>query len=141
MGDAHIQQTTAAAMSTELASTSAPVAAGPTTLSAEASTNRIRPWKAPRTGGSTARVQKTKQLSRSWEQRTSERKKEEAVKKLEREMIDEKKADIERRKTIAKERKEALEERRRLEEAAAKMSAKKLQRLKKRLNRTKKVSG
>lgn len=56
----------------------------PKTLSTEGQANRIRPWKAARTGGSTARVQQSKRLSRKWADRQEERKRDDAVKQLER---------------------------------------------------------
>ena len=57
-------------------------AAAKNTLSTETGSNR-RSWKALRTGGSTANVQKSSKLSKSWEVRTSERKRQEGVKRIE----------------------------------------------------------
>ncbi|KAI5480028.1 nuclear pore complex protein Nup205 [Pseudohyphozyma bogoriensis] len=94
-----------------------------------------RPWKQPRVAK--ARTDKT---NSSWDKRQEQRKKDDAVKKIEREMKDEKQAEIDRKRTINTERKTREAEKRRLEEMAARMSAKKLQRMKKRLGRTKKVN-
>ncbi|KAL7411420.1 Cgr1 family-domain-containing protein [Mrakia frigida] len=77
----------------------------------------------------------------SWDARVEKRKKEDAIKLLEKTLKDEKLAEEERKKTITKERKLRVEEKKRLEEMAARMSAKKLQRMKKRLGRSKKVNG
>lgn len=52
------------------------------TLSTEASTNRLRPWKKARES-STHNTQKSKKLSKTWERRTSERKREDAIRQLE----------------------------------------------------------
>ncbi|GAA5979977.1 hypothetical protein JCM10908_001487 [Rhodotorula pacifica] len=81
------------------------------------------------------------QQDKAWKAREERRKREEAVKKLEREIKEEKIADLERKKQINKERKEKEAEKLRLQQMAARMSAKKLQRMKKRLGRSKKVAG
>ncbi|GAA5866714.1 hypothetical protein JCM3774_001967 [Rhodotorula dairenensis] len=95
--------------------------------------------------GATRRTQTGKkdaqQQDKAWKAREERRKREEAVKKLEREIKEEKIAEVERKKQINKERKEKEAEKLRLQQMAARMSAKKLQRMKKRLGRSKKVAG
>ncbi|KAG8758489.1 rRNA-processing protein cgr1 [Serendipita sp. 396] len=79
--------------------------------------------------------------SRSWEDRKRKDTQLAAVKALQKELQDEKKAEIQRRREITQERKERALERQRLEEMKAKMSAKKLARMRKRQGRTKKING
>ncbi|GAA6061927.1 hypothetical protein JCM10212_001495 [Sporobolomyces blumeae] len=79
-------------------------------------------------------------LDKVWRAREEQRKKQEAVKRLEQEMKDEKLAEAERKRAATKERKDREAEKKRYEEMAARMSAKKLQRMKKRLGRSKKVN-
>ncbi|KAG9100325.1 hypothetical protein FS749_015625 [Ceratobasidium sp. UAMH 11750] len=64
-----------------------------------------------------------------------------AVKKLHRELVEEKAAEAARRRAVSQERKKARVEKARLEELAAKMSAKKAERLRRRAGRSKKVNG
>ncbi|GAA5839148.1 hypothetical protein JCM3766R1_002271 [Sporobolomyces carnicolor] len=99
-------------------------------------------WKQPHKA--TVRSQTGKKdgakLDKTWKIREEQRKKDDAVKKLEREMKEEKLAEAERKRAATKERKEREAEKKRLEEMAARMSAKKLQRMKKRMGRSKKVN-
>ncbi|KAK4054773.1 hypothetical protein OIV83_000697 [Microbotryomycetes sp. JL201] len=100
-------------------------------------------WKQPQRKA-TARLQSGRkdpqQGESAFARRLSQRKKDEAVKKLEREMKAEKEAEVEAKRTARKERQQREAEKKRLEEMAQKMSAKKLQRMKKRLGRSKKVA-
>ncbi|SCV68830.1 BQ2448_951 [Microbotryum intermedium] len=96
-------------------------------------------WKQPRPQA-TVRSQGKGAGNKRWSERLEERKKMEGVKRLAKEMHDEKEAEIERKRTITKERQDKAKEKLRLEEMAKKMSAKKLQRMQKRLGRTKKVN-
>ncbi|CAG7848036.1 rRNA-processing protein {ECO:0000256/RuleBase:RU363084} [Serendipita indica DSM 11827] len=99
--------------------------------------------------------------TKSWQERKRKDTQMAAVKALQKELKDEKLAEIQRwamfavrcgtrphsqhgfdrRKEITKERKERAEERKRLEEMKAKMSAKKLARMRRRQGRTKKING
>jgi len=79
--------------------------------------------------------------SKSWEERKRKDTKIVAIKALEKELKDEKLAEIQRKREITKQRKERLEEKQRLEEMKAKMSAKKLARVRRRQGRTKKING
>ncbi|CAE6410808.1 hypothetical protein BN14_00681 [Rhizoctonia solani AG-1 IB] len=79
--------------------------------------------------------------AKSWEARMRKTAAEMAVKKLHREMVDEKAAEVTRRREASQERKKARAEKARLEELAAKMSAKKAERLRKKAGRSKKVNG
>ncbi|CAO3669949.1 hypothetical protein G6F70_005259 [Rhizopus microsporus] len=85
----------------------------------------------------TVRNQQPKQLRKSWDERTKERERHNAVKALERQLKEEKKAEIERKKQANLERKKIKEEKERQEALAAKMSAKRLARLRKREARKK----
>ncbi|SGY30168.1 BQ5605_C002g01124 [Microbotryum silenes-dioicae] len=96
-------------------------------------------WKQPRPQA-TVRSQGKGAGNKRWSERLEERKKMDAVKRLAKEMQDEKKAEIKRKRTITKERQDKAKEKLRLEEMAKRMSAKKLQRMQKRLGRTKKVN-
>ncbi|KAI0715293.1 hypothetical protein C8Q76DRAFT_730197 [Earliella scabrosa] len=78
--------------------------------------------------------------TKKWEDRMEKTKKEQAIKKLQVELKDEKRAEIQRRKEITTERKKAAEERRRLEEEKAKMGARKAARLRRKAGRTKKIN-
>ncbi|GAA6005531.1 hypothetical protein JCM10207_005239 [Rhodosporidiobolus poonsookiae] len=92
----------------------------------------------------TVRVQNGKsdklKLDKKWKQREEQRKKDEAIKKLERGIKEEKEAEAEQKRTALKERREKEAEKKRLQEMAARMSAKKLQRMKKRMGRNAKVN-
>ncbi|KIM25469.1 hypothetical protein M408DRAFT_74331 [Serendipita vermifera MAFF 305830] len=79
--------------------------------------------------------------SKSWEDRKRKDTQLTAVKALEKELKDEKAAELARRREVTKERKDRVEEKRRLEEMKAKMSAKKLARVRRRQGRTKKING
>ncbi|PIL31649.1 hypothetical protein GSI_06351 [Ganoderma sinense ZZ0214-1] len=78
--------------------------------------------------------------TKKWDDRMQKVKKEQAIKKLQAELKDEKLAEIQRRKEITLERKKAAEERRRLEEEKAKMGARKVARLRRKAGRTKKIN-
>ncbi|BGP12971.1 hypothetical protein JCM10213_006610 [Rhodosporidiobolus nylandii] len=99
-------------------------------------------WKAEHKA--TARAQGGKQdkqkLDKKWAARMESRKRDDAVKKLERDIKQEKEDEAERKKQALKERREKEAEKKRLQEMAARMSAKKLQRMKKRMGRSKKVA-
>ncbi|GAA6035304.1 hypothetical protein JCM8097_008808 [Rhodosporidiobolus ruineniae] len=92
------------------------------------------------TGRAQAGKQDRAKLDKRWKQREEQRKRDLAVKKIEKDIKEEKEAEVERKRQITKERKEKEAEKKRLEEMAARMSAKKLQRMKKRLGRSKKVA-
>ncbi|KAG9103219.1 rRNA-processing protein cgr1 [Ceratobasidium sp. 370] len=79
--------------------------------------------------------------AKSWEDRMRKTATENAVKKLHRELVEEKAAEAARRRAVSRERKKARAEKARLEELAAKMSAKKAERLRRRAGRSKKVNG
>ncbi|KAG7450658.1 uncharacterized protein BT62DRAFT_1001456 [Guyanagaster necrorhizus] len=79
--------------------------------------------------------------SKSWDDRMEKAKKAMSIKKLEKELKDEKQAELTRRKEITLERRKAAEERRRLEEEKAKMSARKAARLRRKAGRSKKING
>ncbi|KZT55922.1 hypothetical protein CALCODRAFT_509780 [Calocera cornea HHB12733] len=97
-------------------------------------------WKSTR--AATRRTQMPKSLkSKSWEARVAQRSEEDAVKKLARELQEEKQADKDRKRQITQDRRKAKEEKLRLESMAAKLSAKKIARMKKRAGRSKKVKG
>ncbi|GAA5934252.1 hypothetical protein JCM3775_006950 [Rhodotorula graminis] len=81
------------------------------------------------------------QLDKAWKARAERNQRDKAVKLIEKEIKEEKVADLERKKEITKQRREREAEKLRLEQMAARMSAKKLQRMKKRLGRSKKVAG
>jgi len=87
-------------------------------------------WKVQKTP--THRAQMSKKLRKTWDQRTEERQKKEAIKTLEKQMKDQKQADKDRKREITLERKKIKEEKERLEQLAAKMSAKRIQRKRKR---------
>ncbi|KZT05890.1 uncharacterized protein LAESUDRAFT_654762 [Laetiporus sulphureus 93-53] len=78
--------------------------------------------------------------TKSWEDRMQKTQKEKAVKQLQAELSEEKRAEKARRREITLERKKAAEERRRLEEEKAKMGARKAARLRRKAGRTKKIS-
>ncbi|KAH9947911.1 hypothetical protein B0H21DRAFT_736109 [Amylocystis lapponica] len=78
--------------------------------------------------------------TKRWEDRMLKTSREKAVKKLQAELSEEKKAEFTRRKEITLERKRAAEERQRLEEAKAKMGARKAARLRRKAGRTKKIN-
>ncbi|KAM5530110.1 hypothetical protein V8D89_016219 [Ganoderma adspersum] len=78
--------------------------------------------------------------TKKWDDRMQKVKKEQAIKKLQAELKDEKLAQIQRRKEITLERKKAAEERHRLEEEKAKMGARKAARLRRKAGRTKKIN-
>ncbi|EGO05167.1 hypothetical protein SERLA73DRAFT_174130, partial [Serpula lacrymans var. lacrymans S7.3] len=83
-----------------------------------------KPWKALKTA--TVRSQcSIGHKAKSWQDRMEKTKKEHAIKKLETELKDEKKADIKRRRDITLARRNAAEERLRLEEEKAKDGCKK----------------
>ncbi|KAG8764477.1 hypothetical protein FRC12_008077 [Ceratobasidium sp. 428] len=79
--------------------------------------------------------------AKSWDDRMRKTATENAVKKLHRELVEEKAAEAARRRAVSQERKKARAEKARLEELAAKMSAKKAERLRRKAGRSKKVNG
>lgn len=80
-------------------------------------------------------------MSKTFQSRMEQTTKNMAVKKLEKELKDEKQAELMRRREVTKERKKAAEEKRRLEEDKAKMGARKAARLRRKAGRTKKING
>ncbi|KAJ3721540.1 hypothetical protein C8R42DRAFT_721124 [Lentinula raphanica] len=79
--------------------------------------------------------------TKSWAARMEQTKKALAIKKLEKEMKDEKTAEVTRRREVTLERRRVAEEKRRLEEDKAKMGARKAARLRRKAGRTKKING
>ncbi|KAG8747249.1 rRNA-processing protein cgr1 [Ceratobasidium sp. 414] len=79
--------------------------------------------------------------AKSWEDRMRKTATENVVKKLHKELVEEKAGEAARRRAVSQERKKAGAEKARLEELAAKMSAKKAERLRRRAGRSKKVNG
>ncbi|PVG01935.1 hypothetical protein CPB86DRAFT_689759, partial [Serendipita vermifera] len=97
-------------------------------------------WKQQKTATVRSHLQ-TGVRTKSWDERRRKDTKMAAVKALQKELKDEKLAEIQRKREITKERKEKAEEKKRLEEMKAKMSAKKLARMRRRQGRTKKING
>ncbi|KDN42904.1 hypothetical protein RSAG8_06430, partial [Rhizoctonia solani AG-8 WAC10335] len=97
-------------------------------------------WKSQKTATKRSHMQAGVK-AKSWEARMRKTATEEAVKKLHKEMVEEKATEAARRREVSQERKRARVEKARLEELAAKMSAKKAERLRKRAGRNKKVNG
>ncbi|KAJ4485982.1 hypothetical protein J3R30DRAFT_1431367 [Lentinula aciculospora] len=79
--------------------------------------------------------------TKSWEARMEQTKKALAIKKLEKELKDEKVAETTRRREVTLARRTAAEEKRRLEEDKAKMSARKAARIRRKAGRSKKING
>ncbi|KAI6118999.1 hypothetical protein EV401DRAFT_2071895 [Pisolithus croceorrhizus] len=98
-----------------------------------------KPWKVLKKA--TVRSQCSKAHKTKWEERMEKNKREKAIKKLENELKEERRAELQRRRGITTERKKAAEERRRLEEEKAKMSARRAARLRRKAGRSKKVKG
>ncbi|CAE7073355.1 unnamed protein product [Rhizoctonia solani] len=109
---------------------------------AQTSNGRVngKGWKPPKAATKRSHMQAGVK-AKSWEARMRKTATEAAVKKLHKEMVEEKAAEATRRREISQERKRARAEKVRLEELAAKMSAKKAERLRKRAGRSKKVNG
>ncbi|KDQ07695.1 hypothetical protein BOTBODRAFT_38594 [Botryobasidium botryosum FD-172 SS1] len=110
----------------------------------------LRATSAGRTSGKNWKLQKsaTKRShlpegvrTKSWEERMAKTTREAAIKKLEKEMKEEKQAEADRKRQAILDRRKAKEERERLELMKAKMSAKKLQRMRRKAGRTKKING
>ncbi|KAF8680009.1 rRNA-processing protein cgrA [Rhizoctonia solani] len=98
-------------------------------------------WKSQKTATKRSHMQAGVR-AKSWEARMRKTAAETAVKRLHKEMIEEKAAEAaSRRREVSQERKRVRAEKARLEELAAKMSAKKAERLRKRAGRSKKVNG
>ncbi|CAE6419154.1 unnamed protein product [Rhizoctonia solani] len=109
---------------------------------AQTSNGRVsgKGWKSQKTATKRSHMQAGVK-AKSWEARMRKTATEAAVKKLHKEMVEEKAAEAARRREVSQERKRARAEKVRLEELAAKMSAKKAERLRKRAGRSKKVNG
>ncbi|CAE6428816.1 unnamed protein product [Rhizoctonia solani] len=109
---------------------------------AQTSNGRVngKGWKSQKTATKRSHIQAGVK-AKSWEARMRKTAFEMAVKKLHKEMVEEKAAEATRRREISQERKRARAEKARLEELAAKMSAKKAERLRKKAGRSKKVNG
>ncbi|CAG8566721.1 3552_t:CDS:2 [Ambispora gerdemannii] len=86
-------------------------------------------WKHPKSA--TRRSQLPRGLSKTWEQRLEERRAQQAVKTLQKELKEEKEAKKQRAREALLKRRKAAEEKERLEKLAAMYSAKKLKRLQK----------
>ncbi|KAL1951061.1 hypothetical protein VTO73DRAFT_210 [Trametes versicolor] len=96
-------------------------------------------WKLPKTATVRSHLPEGVK-TKKWEERMEKTKKEQAIKKLQSELKQEKVDDIKRRREITTERKKAAEERKRLEEAKEKMGARRAARLRRKMGRTKKIS-
>jgi len=96
-------------------------------------------WKSPKTATVRSHLQRAVRTT-SWEARKERETKNAAIKALQKELKDEKAAELQRQRDTIKERREKAEEKKRLEEMKAKMSAKKLARVRKRQGRSKKVN-
>lgn len=79
--------------------------------------------------------------TKSWDERMRKKTEAAAVKKLERELKEERQAEIQARVEKIRERRKAKEERERLEFMKAKMSQKKIDRIRRKVGRTKKING
>ncbi|KAH9898088.1 Cgr1 family-domain-containing protein [Cubamyces lactineus] len=121
--------------------TNTPAGDVPVVPLAQSSAGRVsgKAWKVPKAATVRSHLPdgvKTKK----WEDRMEKTKKEQAIKKLQAELKQEKQDEIKRRREITLERKKAAEERQRLEEAKAKMGARKAARLRRKMGRTKKIN-
>ncbi|KIJ68588.1 hypothetical protein HYDPIDRAFT_82333 [Hydnomerulius pinastri MD-312] len=96
-------------------------------------------WKVAKSA--TVRSQSSVGHKTKWDGRMEKTQREQAMKKLQNELKDEKNAEKQRRREITLERKKAAEERRRLEEDKAKMGARKAARLRRKAGRSKKING
>ncbi|KAJ4499495.1 hypothetical protein C8R41DRAFT_814211 [Lentinula lateritia] len=97
-------------------------------------------WKTARTATVRSRLPdgvKTK----SWAARMEQTKRSLAIKKVEKELKDEKVAEVTRRREVTLERRRVAEEKHRLEEDKAKMGARKAARIRRKAGRTKKING
>ncbi|KAF5323571.1 hypothetical protein D9611_005781 [Ephemerocybe angulata] len=113
----------------------------PVVALASSSNGRVsgKAWKLEKSA--TVRSQLPKGVkTKRWEDRMDKTKKEQAIKKLQAELRDEKQAEYERRKEVTLERKRIAEEKRRIEEAKLMMGARKAARLRKRAGRSKTVN-
>ncbi|KAI0673448.1 Cgr1 family-domain-containing protein [Trametes maxima] len=115
----------------------------------DASARPLAPTSAGRVSGKAWKVPKSATVrshlptgvkTTKWEERMEKTKKEQAIKKLQAELKQEKADEIKRRKEVTLERKKAAEERQRLEEAKAKMGARKAARLRRKMGHTKKIN-
>ncbi|KAI0080264.1 hypothetical protein K474DRAFT_1657972 [Panus rudis PR-1116 ss-1] len=97
-----------------------------------------KPWKVPKSA--TVRSHLPEGVKTKWEERMEKTKKEKAMKALQKELKEEKEAEIRRRREITLERKRAAEEKKRIEEEKAKMGARKAARLRRKAGRTKKIN-
>uniref|UniRef100_A0A8H7Y7A4 rRNA-processing protein n=1 Tax=Psilocybe cubensis TaxID=181762 RepID=A0A8H7Y7A4_PSICU len=112
---------------------------------ASSSNGRVsgKPWKERKTA--TVSMSSRSHLplgvkTKSWEARMQKTQKSLAIKKLENELKDDRKAELERRREVTAERKRIQEEKLRLEEAKAQMGARKAARMRRRAGRTKKIN-
>ncbi|KAH9847404.1 Cgr1 family-domain-containing protein [Lenzites betulinus] len=123
------------------ASTSAAAGDLPVVPLAHSASGRVsgKAWKVPKSATVRSHLPEGVK-TKKWEERMEKTKKEQAMKKLQAELKQDKKDDIKRRRDITLERKKAAEERQRLEEAKAKMGARKAARLRRRMGRTKKIN-
>ncbi|KAF8846253.1 hypothetical protein BDN67DRAFT_1064732 [Paxillus ammoniavirescens] len=96
-------------------------------------------WKLAKSA--TVRSQSSTGHKTKWHVRMEKTTREQAIKKLQTELKEDKQAEKQRRREITLERKTAAEQRRRLEEDKAKMGARKAARLRRKAGRTKKING
>jgi len=88
----------------------------------------------------TVRSQQSEGHKTKWQERMNKTKKDLAVRKLQRELREEKEDELRRKRETTKERRLAAEEKKRLEEDKAKMGARKAARLRRKAGRTKKIN-
>ncbi|TFY83515.1 hypothetical protein EWM64_g504 [Hericium alpestre] len=98
-----------------------------------------KPWKPLKTAIVRSHLQEAVKTKR-WEDRMEATKKEQAIKKLQAQLKEEKAAEIKRRREVTLEHKKATEERQRAEEMMAKLGARKAARLRRKAGRTKKIN-
>ncbi|KAL7285141.1 hypothetical protein ACG7TL_000233 [Trametes sanguinea] len=132
------------------ASTSSQAGDVPVLPLAQSSAGRVsgKAWKPPKSATVRSHLPEGVK-TKKWEERMEKTKKEQAIKKLQQELKQEKEEEIKRfvsapfprtRREVTLERKKALEERQRLEEAKAKMGARRAARLRRKMGRTKKIN-
>jgi len=123
------------------ATTVASTSSAPIAFLAPSNNGRVsgKNWKSQKTATVRSHLQRGAKTT-SWEARKERDTKAAATKALQKEMKNEKAAELQRRRDTIKERREKAEEKKRLEEMKAKMSAKKLARVRKRQGRSKKVN-
>ncbi|PAV22282.1 Cgr1 family [Pyrrhoderma noxium] len=96
-------------------------------------------WKSQKSASKRSHFQPNLKTTK-WEARMEKDKAAAAMKKLERELKEEKQAELKRRREVTMERKKIAEEKQRLEEAKALMGARKAARMRRKAGRTKKIN-